>query len=121
MNRSELIITIVGLIATFCLPWPCTGEPEIGAAYAPEIMAHLEQDSAASTPWAYVVVERVRPGTPASADALMLACNRLEATRTFLALDPFQGLIGEQRIGENRALTQIDAYGARLVEVSDAL
>ena len=65
MNRSEHVITIVGLIATFFLPWPCTGEPRVGAPCEPEIMTQLAQDSAASAPWAYLVVERARPG-PAS-------------------------------------------------------
>ena len=62
MNRSELVITIVGLIATFFLPWPCTREPRVGAPCEPEIMTQLAQGSAASAPWAYVVDERVRTG-----------------------------------------------------------
>jgi len=61
MNRSELVITIVGLIATFCLPWPRTGEPEVGESNASKTMAHLEQNSTASTPWAYTVFKWARP------------------------------------------------------------
>ena len=26
MNRSELAVTVIGLIATFCLPWPQSEE-----------------------------------------------------------------------------------------------
>ena len=111
MNRSELVITIVGLIATFCLPWPCTREPEVSAPHAQRLLAHLQQNDTASTPWAYTAFERARPraDAPASADALTRSCNRFEAAHPFLALDPGQGFLGGQRIGKNRALTQIDA------------
>jgi hypothetical protein len=62
MNRSELVITIVGLIATFCLPWPSTREPEVSALDAQQFLAQLRQYGTASMPWAYTAFERVRPG-----------------------------------------------------------
>jgi hypothetical protein len=63
MNRSELVITIVGLIATFCLPWPSPRESEVSAPHAQEILANLQQYGTASKPWAYTAFERVRPGS----------------------------------------------------------
>jgi len=81
MNRSELVITIVGLIATFCLPWPCTREPEVSAPHAQRLLAHLQQNDTASTPWAYTAFERARPGP-----TLLLQPTRSRARATDLKL-----------------------------------
>jgi hypothetical protein len=29
MNRKELAVTVIGLLATFALPWPCAEEPAV--------------------------------------------------------------------------------------------
>jgi len=59
MNRSELVITIVGLTATFCMPWPCAQKTELGAAELPKHIVRAEQNNTASIPWVYIDVDRV--------------------------------------------------------------
>ena len=65
MKRSELVITVVGLIATFCLPWPGTEEPTAGAPHAPKSMGYVEKNSIESEDWVHAVVVWVGP-PPAS-------------------------------------------------------
>jgi hypothetical protein len=46
MDRTELVITVLGLLATFLLPWPLAGEPgDPGGESAQRAVAAEHSDS----------------------------------------------------------------------------
>ena len=60
MNRSELAVTIAGLIATFCLPWPQSEETHARRQFAKPTRS-IEAGTSAK-PEAYEIFGRIRTG-----------------------------------------------------------
>ena len=62
MNRKELAITVVGLIATFALPWPCAEQGPQSEPTARISNSAGEHTRSLPRPRPYGVLERVRTG-----------------------------------------------------------
>ena len=60
MKRSELAVTVAGLIATFCLPWPQSEETHAPRQVA--AAAHVHEAKTNGRLGAYEIFGRVRTG-----------------------------------------------------------